>query len=80
MSMTTMGPPSASMSDVAAANLGNPGNDEVVEVSLLLPSRWASDLFELARERHQSVGQIIRSMIGHALREGGYNQKSCTGV
>jgi hypothetical protein len=70
MSTTAMGPPSASIDNVAAPNLGNPGHDEVVEVTLLLPSRWASDLMDLARERHQSVGQIIRSMIGHALHEG----------
>jgi hypothetical protein len=58
------------MSNVAAANLGNPGHDDVVEVSLLLPSQWANDLIDLARERRQSVGQIIRSMIAHALHEG----------
>jgi hypothetical protein len=70
MSTIAMGPPSASIGNVAAANLGNPGHGEVVEVSLLLPSQWANDLIDLARERHQSVGQIIRSMIGHALHEG----------
>jgi hypothetical protein len=70
MSMNAIGLPVAPMCDVAAANFGNPGADEVVEVSLLLPSQWASDLIDLARERHQSVGQIIRAMIGHALHQG----------
>ncbi len=69
MSTIAMGPPSASIGNVAASNLGNPGHDDVVEFSLLLPSQWANDLIELARVRQQSVGQIIRSMIGHALHE-----------
>jgi hypothetical protein len=70
MSMITMIPSAAPIGDVTAANFGKPGHDEVVEVSLLLPSQWASDLIDLARERDQSVGQIIRSMIGHALHDG----------
>jgi hypothetical protein len=70
MSMIATGHPSASISNIAATNLGNPRHDEVVEVSLLLPSQWANDLIDLARERHQSVGQVIRSMIGQALHEG----------
>jgi hypothetical protein len=70
MATIAMGSPAAQMCDVPAPNFGNPGHDEVVEVSLLLPSQWASDLFDLARERQQSVGEIIRSIIGHALHEG----------
>jgi hypothetical protein len=71
MSTIAMASPAAQICDTAAPIFGNPGDDEVVEVSLLLPSQWASDLFDLARQRDQSVGQIIRSMIGHALHEGG---------
>jgi len=69
MSTIAIGPPSASIGNVAAANLGNSAHGDVVEVSLLLPSEWANDLMDLARERRQSVGQIIRSMIGQALDE-----------
>ena len=50
---------------------GQCSRDEVVEINLLLPSQWANDLIELSRERRQSVGQILRSMIGHALHDGG---------
>jgi hypothetical protein len=70
MSTTAMTPLSAPIGNIAASELGNPGRDEVVEVSLLLPAAWADDLIELARQRRQSVGQIIRSMIGQALHEG----------
>lgn len=70
MSSIALSPPSASNGDVAAVNLGNPGHVEVVEISLLLPSQWARDLIDLARQRRQSVGELIRAMIGHALHEG----------
>jgi hypothetical protein len=63
-------PPTAPMQNIAATNLGNACSDNVVEISLLLPSEWANELIELSRERRQSVGQIIRSMIGQALHEG----------
>ena len=46
-------------------------HDDIVEINLLLPSQWASDLIELSRERGQSVGQILRSMIGQALHDAG---------
>jgi len=49
--------------------MGVPPHDDVVEISLLLPSQWASDLIELCTEREQSVGQFLRTMIGHALHE-----------
>jgi hypothetical protein len=57
------------MQNIAAANLGKACLDDVVEISLLLPSEWANELIELSRERGQSVGQILRSMIGQALHE-----------
>lgn len=53
--------------DGGASELGNPRLDDIVEVSLLIPSRWADDLMELSRKRGQTVGQLIRSMIGQAL-------------
>jgi hypothetical protein len=45
------------------------GSGGVVEINLLLPAQWAQQLMELSRRRQQSVGQIVRSMIGQALRE-----------
>jgi hypothetical protein len=70
MSTIAWTPPTAPMQNIAATNLGNVCPDNVVEISLLLPSEWANELIELSRERRQSVGQIIRSMIGQALHEG----------
>jgi hypothetical protein len=70
MSMMAMDTPSAPMVGGAASNVSGVRRDDVVEISLLLPSQWANDLMELSRERRQSVAQILRSMIGHALHEG----------
>lgn len=56
--------------DTFASKPGSQRHDDIVEVSLLLPSQWASDLMELSRERGESVGQILRSMIGQALHDG----------
>ncbi len=70
MSMIALTPPTAPMQNIAATILGNARPDDVVEISLLLPSEWAHELIELSRERSQSVGQILRSMIGQALHEG----------
>ncbi len=69
MSTITMSLPVAPIADSAAPNCGSPGGGGVVEINLLLPEEWASNLIELSRQRHQSVGQIIRSMIGQALHE-----------
>jgi hypothetical protein len=70
MSMIALTPPTAPMQNISAANPGNDCPDDVVEINLLLPSGWANELIELSRERRQSIGQILRSMIGHALHEG----------
>ena len=67
MSATTHSP--ASSYGAIASKAGNPNHDDIVEISLLLPSQWACDLIELSRERGQSVGQILRSMIGQALHD-----------
>jgi hypothetical protein len=61
--------PTAPIADMAASIGGSPESAGVVEINLLLPAQWAHDLMELSHERRQSVGQIIRSMIGHALHE-----------
>jgi hypothetical protein len=71
MSMIATSAPSASIPNAAASNLGSPARNDVVEISLLLPSQWADDLVELSKERGQSVGQILRSMIGQALDDAG---------
>jgi hypothetical protein len=70
MSMIAMNAPIAPMFGGAASNMGGGGQGDIVEITLLLPSEWAKDLIELSRQRHQSVAQILRSMIGHALHEG----------
>lgn len=63
--------PRAPRIDTPATEMGNGPCDDIVEINLLLPTRWACDLMELSRERGQSVGQILRSMIGQALHDGG---------
>jgi hypothetical protein len=42
---------------------------EIVEIALLLPKKRADALVQLSREKHQSVGQILRSLIDRALLE-----------
>lgn len=59
----------APIDEAIAVNPGMPCTSEVVEVNLLLPSDWANDLIALSQARRQSVAQVIRSMIGHALHE-----------
>jgi hypothetical protein len=67
MSMLAISPPIAPIHSTAALSAGSVSDHSVVEISLLLPSQWANDLIELSKERQQSVGQILRSMIGQAL-------------
>jgi hypothetical protein len=47
-------------------NLGKP-LDEFVEIGLLLPKNRAAALLQLARDRHQTVGQILRQLVDRAL-------------
>ena len=46
-----------------------PGRDDdaVIEIPLLLPASRAEALVALSRSRRESVGQILRQMIDHAL-------------
>ena len=69
MSMTATNLLIATRSDGAAPKMGSNPHDDVVEIQLLLPSRWTNELIDLARERGQSVGELLRSMIGQKLRE-----------
>ncbi|HZW31839.1 MAG TPA: hypothetical protein VFF52_14095 [Isosphaeraceae bacterium] len=70
MSLITMGPLTAAAPPLPASNPGGAADNDVVEISLLLPARWAQDLMTLSRERGQSIGQILRGMIGQALHDG----------
>jgi len=42
---------------------------EIVEIGLLIPQTWAHALVELASRRNQSVGQILRTLVDHELRD-----------
>jgi hypothetical protein len=53
--------------DPSASFPGNADPNDVVEISLLLPRAWATDLIELSKDRRQSVGVIVRSMIRQGL-------------
>jgi hypothetical protein len=44
----------------------NPSED-VVELGLLLPTHRAAELLRLARDRHESVGQLLRKLIDREL-------------
>jgi hypothetical protein len=48
---------------------GMPPPWDVVEVGLLLPANRADALVELSRRRHQSVNQLLRGLIDHALTD-----------
>ena len=67
MPIPTSSPLVAPVDGMCAPDAGSRGVDSVVEINLLLPSQWADDLMALSRQRRQSVGEILRSMIGHAL-------------
>jgi hypothetical protein len=58
-----------SMMSGSLANPIEPGTDGVVEIGLLLPTKRAAALLRLARDRHESVGQILRKMIDRELSE-----------
>jgi hypothetical protein len=44
-------------------------SSDVVEIGLLLPTNWANTLIELSKQRHQTVAQILRGIIGSALHD-----------
>lgn len=51
----------------SAKMFGSPSPGDVIEISLLLPTSWAEALLDLSKRRRQSVGQLLRSLIDHAL-------------
>ena len=46
-----------------------PNMEDYVEIGLLLPKNRATALLELARDRHETVGQILRQIVDNALRD-----------
>jgi hypothetical protein len=69
MSTVALTPTAASAPDLAAPFSGKNVTRDVVEIGLLLPADWAADLIELSKKRQQSVGQLLRTIIGRALFE-----------
>jgi hypothetical protein len=57
----------ASMMSGSPAEKVPMGNEDVVEIGLLLPANRAAALLRLAQERHESVGQVLRKMIEREL-------------
>jgi hypothetical protein len=47
-----------------------PMMDDYVEIGLLLPKNRAAALMELARDRRETIGQILRKMVDRALTDG----------
>ncbi len=52
-----------SMTSGTAKSMPANASDGVVEIGLLLPSSRAAELLKLARDRHESVGQVLRRLI-----------------
>jgi len=59
----------ASLLQSIPSNPGQGGSDGVVEIDLLLPARRAAALLRLAKDRHESVGQLLRRLIDRELGE-----------
>lgn len=52
-----------------AIGAGKRSAEAVVEIPLLLPAARVEALLDLARERHESVGQLLRGWIDRALAD-----------
>lgn len=59
----------ASMTSAPGGDKTPRGNDGVVELGLLLPTNRAAALMKLARERQESVGQLLRKLIERELSD-----------
>ena len=57
----------ASLMSLNSSNPAPEGTDGVVEIGLLLPANRAAALLRLARDRRESVGQVLRKLIDHEL-------------
>ena len=69
MSLIALNPSAASVSDLVPSLALTGSRDDVVEIGLLLPAHWAIALVELSKQRRESVGQLLRALIGQALVE-----------
>jgi len=69
MPMVVTSSANAVSTDIGSSALTRPASSDVVEIGLLLPTNWANTLFELSRQRDQSVAQLLRSIIGSALHD-----------
>ena len=56
----------ATTGGIDASKVGSMFRDDVIEVSLLLPADRAEALMNLARHRHETVGEVLRTMIDSA--------------
>jgi hypothetical protein len=54
-------------SEAGKARTGSGVSDDIVEIGLLLPAHRAEALLALSRQRHQSIGQILRGLIDQAI-------------
>ena len=59
----------ASFQGLSATKNGMTTYGDVVEIGLLLPVNRAAALVELSKRRHQSVAQILRSLIDGVLND-----------
>jgi hypothetical protein len=69
MSLLALSPDAAAVSDLGTLLSHANSSEDVVEIGLLLPAHWAVALVELSKKRHESVGQLLRAVIGQALVE-----------
>jgi hypothetical protein len=59
----------ASIQSTAATRFGKSASDEFVEIALLVPTNRVEALVDLSRRRHQTIAQILRSLIDRELAE-----------
>ncbi len=59
----------ASLMNESLPSPGREGSDGVVEIGLLLPANRAAALLRLARDRRESVGQVLRRLIERELAQ-----------
>ena len=63
---------STTIASIMGDNPSEPRHGEsegVVEIGLLLPAQRAAALLRLARDRRESVGQVLRKLIDRELAE-----------
>jgi hypothetical protein len=70
MPTSVLSPPTPGCPDLAATFFGSRAPEDVVEIGLLVPAEWAVALMELSKKRQESMGQLLRGVIGRALMDG----------